>query len=315
MAPRISVVIPCYNEEANLEALIARLDQVLSPAFHNDFEVILIDDGSKDRTVPVAIALSERFAFVCLLELSRNFGKEAALMAGIDHANGDCVIIMDADLQHPPEAILEMVKEWEDGVDVVACRRVDRATDSAVRAFLSRSFYVLISKGSSVEIPRNVGDFRLMDRRVVLAIRELRETQRFMKGIYAWVGFRTRIIDFQVAERNAGVSSFNLRKLWHFAWDGITSFSIVPLRFFSYIGVLVAFVSFAYGAFIVIDAMVSGRGVPGYPSLMAGLAFLGGVQLIGIGMLGEYVGRMYIEAKQRPMYILRERYSQDGPVS
>lgn len=312
MAPRFSIVVPCHNEAANLVALLGRLEQVLSAAEPNGFEVILIDDGSKDRTVLTAIELTRRYPFLSLIELSRNFGKEAALLAGMDHAEGDCVIIMDADLQHPPEAIPEMLAVWNEGVDVVACRRMDRATDGALRAFLSRSFYAVLSRGSSVEIPRNVGDFRLMDRRVVLAVRELRETQRFTKGIYAWVGFRTRIIDFQVAERHAGESSFNLRKLWHFAWDGITSFSTVPLRFFSYFGVVAALISFAYGLYIVGHAFLSGREVPGYPSIMAALTFLGGVQLMGIGILGEYIGRMFVETKKRPVYIVRERYCDRG---
>nr|CAD6599046.1 glycosyltransferase [Pseudorhizobium flavum] len=271
-------------------------------------DVVLVDDGSRDRTVEMALSLRERFPYLSLIELSRNFGKEAALMAGIDHADGDCVIIMDADLQHPPEAIEEMLTVWGGGADVVACRRVDRETDSFLRSLLSRSFYVLLTKGSSVPIPRNVGDFRLMDRRVVEAVRLLRENQRFMKGIYAWVGFRTKIIEFEVAARHAGVSSFNLRKLWHFAWDGITSFSIVPLRFSSYLGSAVALGSLGYGLFIFIEAVVRGGAAPGYPSLMTAIAFLGGVQLISIGMLGEYIGRMYVEAKQRPIYIVREHY-------
>ncbi|MBF0680370.1 MAG: glycosyltransferase family 2 protein [Devosia sp.] len=312
MAPRISIVVPCHNEEANLAALLERLDLVLSAVASNAFEVILIDDGSKDRTVSAAIDLTRRYTYLSLIELSRNFGKEAALLAGMDHATGDCVIIMDADLQHPPEAIPQMLSVWEEGADVVACRRLDRNTDGALRAFLSRSFYALLSRGSSVEIPRNVGDFRLMDRRVIMALRELRETQRFTKGIYAWAGFRTRIIDFQVAERHAGVSSFNLRKLWHFAWDGITSFSTVPLRFFSYLGVVAALMSFAYGIYIVGHAVLAGREVPGYPSIMVALTFLGGVQLMGIGILGEYIGRMFIETKKRPVYLVRERYPDQG---
>lgn len=309
MAPKLSLVIPCYNEELNLRPLLERLEQVVPSLVEDSYEVILVDDGSGDRTVPVGIELTRTNPNLRIVELSRNFGKEAALMAGLDSADGDCVVIMDADLQHPPEAIAQMLEVWRTGVDVVACRRTDRETDSPLRALFSRAFYTLISKGSSVNVPRNVGDFRLMDRRVVHAIRDLRETQRFMKGIYAWVGFRTEIIEFQVAARNAGVSSFNLRKLWHFAWDGITSFSIVPLRFFSLFGTIVALLSVAYGIFIVADALVSGRDVPGYASLMAGLAFLGGVQLLGIGMLGEYVGRMFIEAKQRPLYIVRDTYS------
>jgi glycosyltransferase involved in cell wall biosynthesis len=308
MPAKISIVIPCYNEELNLAALAERLEEVMATVAPDWFEVILIDDGSKDRTVETATELQKKYQFLTLLELSRNFGKEAALMAGIDHADGDCVVIMDADLQHPPEAIVEMLKIWKTGIDVVACRRVDRDTDSFLRSIFSWAFYLLISRGAEVHIPRNVGDFRLMDRRVIKAIQSLRETQRFMKGIYAWVGFKTEIIEFQVAARNAGVSSFNLRKLWHFAWDGITSFNIVPLRFSSYIGAAVAFVAFTYGLFILLEALLLGGDVPGYPSLMTSIAFLGGLQLVGIGMLGEYVGRMYIESKQRPVYIIRETY-------
>lgn len=313
MRPHITVVIPCFNEEANLVPLLERLVLVMDRVMAGSIDVLLVDDGSRDRTVETALALQQRFPCLSVIELSRNFGKEAALMAGIDHAEGDCVVIMDADLQHPPEAIEEMLAVWQEGADVVACRRVDRGTDSFLRSLLSHAFYLLLSKGSSVPIPRNVGDFRLMDRRVVEAVRLLRENQRFMKGIYAWVGFRTKIIDFEVAARNAGNSSFNLKTLWHFAWDGITSFSIVPLRFSSYLGSMVALGSFCYGILILIGALVSGGDVPGYPSLMTAVAFLGGVQLIGIGMLGEYIGRMYVEAKQRPIYIVREHHTGERP--
>lgn len=308
MLPEISIVVPCFNEEGNLASLCDRLDSVINRLAPGRVELLLVDDGSRDATVETALSLRERFPYVSVIELSRNFGKEAALTAGIDHADGDCVVIMDADLQHPPEALEEMVAVWKAGADVVACRRVDRETDGFLRSLLSRSFYVLLTKGSSVPIPRNVGDFRLMDRRVVEAVRLLRENQRFMKGIYAWVGFRTQIIEFQVAARQAGASSFNLRKLWHFAWDGITSFSTVPLRFSSYLGSIVALGAFAYGLIIFFKAILGDGDVPGYPSLMTAIAFLGGVQLIGIGMLGEYIGRMYVEAKQRPIYIVRERY-------
>jgi glycosyltransferase involved in cell wall biosynthesis len=238
--------------------------------------------------------------------LSRNFGKEAALTAGLDFVSGDIIVPIDADLQHPPEIILEMIEKWEEGFEVVLARRVDRTTDRVMHKIAARTFYKISRYITNVEIPADVGDFRLMDRRVVEAIKTLHESCRFMKGIFAWVGFRTTTIDYKVDPREHGRSNFNVWKLWNFALDGITSFSTVPLRIWTYIGGLVSALAFFYGVYLILKTIFFGVETPGYASLMVVLLFSVGVQLIGIGILGEYLGRVFTEAKGRPAYFVRE---------
>ena len=242
-----------------------------------------------------------------VIDLSRNFGKEAALSAGLDAARGDAVIPIDADLQDPPELIPALIAQWRNGFEVVLARRVDRDTDTFMKRWTAGLFYRLHNLIGDVRIPENVGDFRLLDRRVADALRALPERCRFMKGMFAWLGFRTAVVDYRRAQRAAGRSKFSGWRLWNLAIEGITGFSTVPLRIWTYIGVAVSFTAFAYAAFIVGRTLLLGADVPGYASLIVIMLFLGGVQLIGIGVIGEYVGRIYLETKQRPVYLVRER--------
>ncbi len=254
---------------------------------------LLADDNASEITITI-------------IDFSRNFGKEAALTAGIDHAIGDAVIPMDADLQHPPELLPVLLEKWEEGYEVVLAQRTSRHTDHFAQKFAARLFYKLHQKISQIHMPADVGDFRLMDRRVVDAVKQLRENNRFMKGIFAWVGFKSVLVPFEVEARSTGHSSFNVWKLWNLALDGITSFSTVPLRVWTYLGGLVSLTAFLYASYIFVRTLVYGVDTPGYASLMIAILFLGGVQLIGIGVLGEYLGRVYSEVKARPAYIIRQ---------
>ena len=301
----ISIVVPCFNEAQSLPLLWQRLSSVME-SLSVEWEAVFVNDGSSDDTLAVLQGLAPGAAHIRIVDFSRNFGKEAAITAGLDNAQGAAVIVMDADLQHPPEVILQMVEWWRGGAEVVLCKRHSRDTDSALRTWCSNLFYKMASGLFEVNIPKDVGDFRLMDRVVVDALGRLRENQRFMKGLFAWVGFRTEILDFEVAQREHGTSSFNLWKLLNFAVDGITSFTTVPLRLWFYIGSVLSFLSLIYGFFIVVSAAVFGSSVPGYPSIIALVAFMGGIQLIGIGVLGEYIGRTYREVKFRPIYVVRK---------
>jgi polyisoprenyl-phosphate glycosyltransferase len=305
---RVSIIVPFYNEEAGVQVFYETLRPVVDSVEGVDFEVVCVDDGSKDSTLHSLVALSHRDSRYSVIELSRNFGKEAALTAGLDAATGDAVIPMDADLQDPPELIRDMVRMWQGGHDAVLARRVDRSSDSFLKRKTAELFYRVHNCFSSVKIPENVGDFRLMDRVVVEALKQLPEQQRFMKGLFAWVGFRTVTIDYARSPRAAGFSKFSGWKLWNFALEGITSFSSAPLKFWSYAGGVGALVSLAYALFLVVRTMVLGIDLPGYASLMVAIIFFGSVQLISVGMLGEYIGRIYMEAKRRPLYVVRKRY-------
>lgn len=304
----LSIVIPCFNEEEGLDALFERLENTLAQL--NDFlyEIICVDDGSRDNTLAILCQHAARNRNIVVLELSRNFGKEAALTAGLDVALGDAIVPLDADLQHPPELIIEMVKQWKNGYDVVLARRTSRKTDHPFQRFITQKFYRLHNRISECAIPRDVGDFRLMDRRVVEALKQLPERRRFMKGLFAWIGFKQTTVDFVVELRKTGKSTFNPLRLWLLALEGITSFSIVPLAIWAYVGFIVAILSFLYGCWIVLKTLVFGIDVPGYASLLTAVLFLGGIQLMGIGVLGEYIGRIYSESKQRPIYIVRQCY-------
>ena len=250
----------------------------------------------------------QNFKNIRIINFSRNFGKEAALTAGLDKARGETAIPIDVDLQDPPELIKELVARWREGYDVVLAKRADRTSDSFAKRVSADLFYKLNGKISNVDIPNNVGDFRLMSKRVIEALKQLPENQRFMKGLFAWVGFKTVVIEYVREKREAGQSSFNGWKLWNFALDGITSFSTLPLRIWLYIGALVSFLSFLYGSFIILKTLIFGVDLPGYASLAVIMLFLGGIQLIGIGILGEYIGRIYSESKRRPSYIIEGEY-------
>jgi len=303
----ISVISPFYNEELGVEAFFARLSSVHAEvAERYDLEVIAINDGSKDNTLSELIKAQPRYPFLTIVDLSRNFGKEAALSAGLDYATGDVVIPIDSDLQHPPELILEMLAQWEAGFEVVLAKRVDRDTDRAIQKFSANSFYKLHNYISDIDIPADVGDYRLMDRKVVNALKALPENRRFMKGLFAWVGFKTTTVEYKVEPRLSGVTSFNTWKLWNFALEGITSFSSAPLRIWSYLGGAISLLSFLYALYLILKTVVFGIDTPGYASLMVAILFVGGIQLIGIGVLGEYLGRIFVETKRRPVYIVRE---------
>ena len=309
--PLISAVVPFLNEAATLPVLFAELEQQLG-ALGLPWELVLVDDGSSDESLEVVrFQLQQRPALkATVLSLSRNFGKEAALTAGLQASRGDVVVPLDADLQDPPELIGAMLEQWRQGFDVVYAVRRRRSGESSTKRLTAFGFYRLMGRLSSTAIPADTGDFRLMDRCVVEALLQLPERSRFMKGLFAWVGFRQSAISYDRDARQGGKSNWNYWKLWNFALDGITSFSRVPLQVLSGSGVAIAFLALLYGGWMVLRTLVFGIDLPGYASLMTAVLFLGGVQLIGLGMLGEYLGRVFEEVKARPLYLVRERWEQ-----
>lgn len=302
----VSLVVPFYNEGAAVEVFFENVGSILAGIPGTIFEIICIDDGSKDDTLARLLTAARSDVRIKVIELSRNFGKEAALTAGLDAATGDAVIPMDADLQDPPELIARMIEKWRDGADVVLARRTDRHTDSMAKRGTANLFYRIHNRVSHVEIPSNVGDFRLMNRASVDALKRLPERQRFMKGMFAWIGFHTEVVEYERPVRTAGSSKFTGWRLWNFALEGFTSFSSAPLRIWSYVGLFGTFLTLAYLLFIVIRTMVYGIDVPGYASLLVSVLFFGSLQLLSIGILGEYIGRIYMESKQRPVYVVRQ---------
>ena len=296
-----------FNESENVSVFYDRVRSVLD-ALDEPWEIVCVNDGSRDDTLHHLLALHARDARIVVLDLTRNFGKEAALTAGLDHASGQAIIPMDADLQDPPELIPQLVGRWREGYDVVLAVRATRTSDSWMKRNTAGMFYRLINRMSETPIPENAGDFRLMSREVVDALKQLPERRRFMKGLFAWVGFRTSEIHYERPLRHAGQTKFNYWRLWNFAIEGITSFSSAPLRLSSYLGVMVSLLSFLYAIKIVVDTLLFGNPVRGYPSLMVAILFFSGVQLIAIGVIGEYLGRLYEESKHRPVYLLRKRY-------
>lgn len=303
--PLVSIVTPFYNEGLAIDAFFAELAPIFDAIPEYRFEIVCIDDGSRDDTAARLDAAAARDPRVRVFELTRNFGKEAALTAGLDHARGDAVIPLDADLQDPPQLIPLMLERWREGAEVVVAKRRDRTSDSFAKRATAIWFYRLHNALSELKIPENVGDFRLMDRQVVDALRELPERHRFMKGLFAWVGFRTVLVEYQRASRVAGRTKFSGWRLWNFALEGITSFSTAPLRIWTYIGGAIALIAFGYGGFIALRTILFGNPVAGYPSLITIMLFMAGIQLIGIGVVGEYIGRIYDETKRRPVYLVR----------
>ncbi len=301
----VSLVVPFYNESEGIAQFYDAIIEVFADLPDLELEVICIDDGSSDDTLRKLIDLVGRDLRFKVIELSRNFGKEAALTAGIDAARGDAVIPFDADLQDPPEMIPKLIEHWISGAEVVLARRADRSSDAFLKQKTAAFFYKVHNRLSSVKIPDNVGDFRLMDRVAVDALKKLPERQRFMKGLFAWIGYKTVTVDYVRNARVAGTTKFSGWKLWNFAVEGITSFSTVPLRIWTYIGGVGALVTIIYGLFIVVRTMILGIDLPGYASLLVSVLFFGSLQLIGIGVLGEYLGRIYMENKQRPIYLIR----------
>ena len=303
----LTIICPMKNEAGNLAAFFARLVPVLE-SVADTYEILCINDGSSDDTLPQLLLARERNPHIRIADLSRNFGKEAALTCGIELARGDVVIPMDADLQHPPEVIPDMVRHWREGFEVVLAKRQSREAEHWARRTTAGWFYRLQNKISEVDIPADVGDFRLMDRKVIEALKRLPERRRFMKGLFAWAGFRQTTVTFVCEPRYAGTSKFSGWRLWNFALEGITSFSTVPLRIWTYIGSTIAAFALVYAVFLLLKTLIYGRDVPGYASLITSVLFLGGLQLAGLGVLGEYIGRIYGEVKQRPIYIVRDLY-------
>ena len=311
----LSIIVPCYNESEVVEKFFSAMvgnNGILNNLGLN-CELVFINDGSKDNTLELLKAQKEIYSNksnldIKIVNLSRNFGKEAAMSAGFSVASGEAIVPMDADLQDPPELIAKFVELWRQGYDVVLAKRNDRQEDSFAKRFSSSLFYKLNNKISDVKLPDNVGDFRLFTRKVLNAINSLPENQRFMKGIFAWVGFNSITIEYKRPQRIAGSSKFNGWKLWNFALQGITGFGTLPLRIWTYIGFIVSFLAFIYASFLILRTLIMGIDLPGYASLVVIILFLGGLQLIGIGILGEYVGRIYMESKRRPPFIIDEIY-------
>lgn len=311
----VSLVVPCYNESPALDAFFRAIRPIIDGVTGIRFEIVCVNDGSTDDTLAKLLALRRRDGRIRVVDFTRNFGKEAALSAGIDEALGDAVIPIDADLQDPPSLIPLMIERWREGAEVVLAKRTNRASDSFSKRVAAGLYYRVHNKLAEVKLPENVGDFRLMDRRVVNAIKRLPERRRFMKGLFAWVGFHTELVEYVRDPRSAGSSKFSGWRLWNFALEGITSFSTVPLRCWTYIGSSLALLSLAYGSYIVLRTLIHGIDVPGYASLLVGILFLGGIQLMGIGVIGEYVGRIYYESKGRPLYLVRRKYQSTSKVS
>lgn len=305
---RLSLVTPCHNEKACITPFLARITQVFADLPEVTLELVFVNDGSTDSTLKRLREAMSTDSRIVIVDLSRNFGKEAALSAGLEVASGDAVVPLDADLQDPPELIPAMLARWAEGYDVVLAHRANRDTDSWLKRSTAQWFYRLHNIFASVPLPDDVGDFRLMDRRVVEALHLLPESCRFMKGIFAWLGFRTTSIDYVRAPRKAGETKFKAWRLWNFALDGITSFSTVPLRIWTYLGLFCTAVTSLLALRILIRTLFFGVDVPGYASIIVAIVFLGGLQLTGIGILGEYLGRTYLEAKRRPLYIIRTIY-------
>lgn len=304
-APVLSILVPVYNEAEVLDEFHARLAAVLD-GLGLTAEVIYVDDGSRDESAGVIVELGSRDRRVGAVHLSRNFGKEVALAAGLDHARGEAIVIIDADLQDPPELIPSMVAAWRSGADQVEMRRRSRAGETLTKRWTAHAFYRVMRRFTRVEMTPDVGDFRLLSRRTVIALRSVRERARFMKGLYAWVGFKRVQIDYDRAPRQGGYTKWSYARLWGLAIEGLTSFTTTPLRLASYAGLTVSLAAFAYGVVIIAKTLAFGEHVSGYPSLMVVMLFLGGVQLLCIGVLGEYLGRMFVETKNRPLYLVEQ---------
>jgi polyisoprenyl-phosphate glycosyltransferase len=303
--PLLSIIVPCFNESEVLPVFYERTARVLESC-NIDYEIIFINDGSDDQTLEVISTLLQNNQRVKLIDLSRNFGKEIAMTAGIDFACGEAVIIIDADLQHPPELIPEMYRYWREGYDVVYATRIKQDGETYFKKKTAQAFYWVIARLSDVRIPENAGDFRLMSRRAVEAIKQFQEQHRFMKGLFSWIGYRQISIPYHREHRHAGSSKWSYWQLWNFAIEGITSFSYGPLRVASYLGIATAILAIFYASIEIIKVIVRGRDVPGYASIMVTLLFIGAVQLITLGIIGEYLGRIFNEVKRRPLYLVQQ---------
>jgi polyisoprenyl-phosphate glycosyltransferase len=302
---RLSLVIPAYNEEDTVRPFMERVVPIVE-GVTPDYELIWVNDGSTDRTVALLKEMRRTNVRIKIVDLTRNFGKERALTAGIDHATGDAIMPLDADLQDPPDLIPAMVEKWRQGYDMVVAVRTDRQSDTVLKRTLAQLFYRMFDRLSDVPMPPDAGDFRLMDRRVVEALKRMPERTRFMKGLFAWLGFRQTAVTYVRPARIAGETKWKYWQLWNLTLEGIFSFTTFPLRVWTYFGLLVAIAAFMYMLFIVARTVIYGVSVPGYASLAAILLFFSGINMIGLGILGEYLGRVFIEVKQRPLYLVRK---------
>jgi glycosyltransferase involved in cell wall biosynthesis len=310
---QLSVIVPVKDEEQAIVPFVERVAPILDGLFADGaWEILFVDDGSDDATLPAIHAAHSREPRVRALSLSRNFGKEAALSAGLDHASGQAVVPMDVDLQDPPEVIGDMLAKWREGYEVVYGVRRNRSTDSLPKRLTADLYYRAHNYLSDDKIPEHAGDFRLLDRSVVEVIRSMPERNRFMKGLFAWGGFKQAAVEYDRVPRTVGTTKFRYWKLWTLALDGITSASTMPLRIWSYIGVVIAFFALVYAVFVIVRTTLFGIDVPGYPSMMVAILFFGGLHLISLGVLGEYVGRILVETKQRPIYVVRKRIGFEG---
>lgn len=302
----ITVLIPAYNEAPVLPKLFSRLEDLVASVPRYNFEFLFVNDGSRDETLDIIKQEAAKNKRVSFINLSRNFGKEVAMAAGIDHANHDALVIIDADLQDPPELIPDMIKLWEEGYDDVYAKRSKRLGESWLKKITSKYFYSVLQKSTSIPIQRDTGDFRLLDRRCVDALKQIRESERYTKGFFSWIGYRKKEIHYVRDPRAAGETKWNYFKLFNLAIDGIVSFTTAPLRFSTVLGMAISFLAFIYIVVVVIRTLLFGVDLAGYPSMMAVILFLGGVQLLSLGIIGEYVGRIFNETKRRPLYLVEE---------
>lgn len=303
---KVSILIPCYNEEASLPILYPELKKLMDSQIDYEWEVLFVNDGSRDNTLTIIKELRNQDKRICYVDLSRNFGKENAMLAGFDYATGDCMVIMDADLQDPPSLIPEMLRYWEEGYDDVYAKRNNRGKESWLRKQFSLLFYAILQKSTRFEVLKNVGDFRLLDRCCIEALKKLRETERYTKGMFCWIGFKKKEIIFNRGDRAAGKSNRNFFSLFNLAIEGITSFTTTPLRFSTVLGFIISLFAFILMIFYLVKTIIWGDVIQGFPTLITVILFLGGIQLFSIGILGEYLGRIFNESKNRPVYLVRE---------
>ena len=306
MQKKVTLIVPCYNEQGTLHQFYGAVKEVINHLAEYDWEILFVNDGSKDATLTVIKDLRKADQRVSYVDLSRNFGKENAMLAGFDFATGDCAILLDADLQDPPSLIPKMIALWEKGYQDVYARRKDRGCESWLRRKLSMAYYSLLQRTTRIDILENVGDFRLLDRKCIDALCQLREKERYTKGMFCWIGYRKKDIEFNRGDRAAGVSSFNFLKLFELAIEGITSFTTAPLRLSTFLGISISFVTLLYVLYFLTKTILFGDPVRGFPTLVIIILFLGGIQLLSLGIIGEYLGRIFHETKNRPVYLVNE---------
>ena len=303
---KVSILVPCYNEEASLPLLYPELKKLMDKEYGYDWEILFVNDGSKDNTANLLKELHKKDSRCCYVDLSRNFGKENAMLAGFDYVTGDCMVIIDADLQHPPQIISDMLRKWEEGYDDVYAKRITRGKEPWLRKKFSLMFYSILQRTSRIEVLPNVGDFRLLDKQCILALRKLRESERYTKGMFCWIGYKKTFVEFEQGERVAGTSSWNFMSLFKLAIEGIVSFTTFPLKLATIVGFIISMLAFLYMAYIIAKTIIWGEIVAGFPTLLCAILFIGGFQLMCIGVIGEYLGRVFNETKNRPAYIAKE---------